>query len=188
MPDDIDPEWIKEGYVIGWSKKPGKRTYIVLRGWLPHADLGELLAKRGMQDLVTRQLTPLKAAGEVFWGYDLFKKRSLPAYPGEKKTLLGAKVASRYAHILSPIRAFQEVNRFFFGSTDPYWDRVVYHLFGRSYTIDEKKAKRQLKYDMGKAIGELKFGIKRAKQNQDYGTMKKLEQQKIKLERAVKKL
>jgi len=186
LPDDIDPEWIREGYVIGWSKKPGKRTYIVLRGWLPHADLGELLAKRGMQDLIVRQLTPVKTLGEVFWGYDLFKKRKLPAYPGEKTTVLGAKVPSRYAHILTPIRIYQEVNRFFFGSNDNYWDRVVYHLFGRAYEIDENKARRRLKYDIGKAIGELEFGIKRAKKNGDLSTARTLEKQKKKLERAAK--
>jgi len=174
LPDEIDPEYIREGYAIGISKTPGKRTYIVLKSWLPQADVGDILSVEGYKDLFLRLVHPIKTVPEAVWGRDTFKKRDLPAYPGERKELLGIKMHPKLAHLASPIRLIQDTNKILFGKQDTFLMRFAYTLFGRAYDVNVPEAKKYLRYYTNEAIGELSRGIEKAKKNKDYKMAKKL--------------
>ena len=72
-PDEWTPEYIREGYAIGWSKKPGKRTYLLMKNWLPHADISDILSIDKFKDRFLQMLHPIKVVPEVVWGYDTFR-------------------------------------------------------------------------------------------------------------------
>jgi hypothetical protein len=80
MPEWWAPEYIREGYAVGWSRKPGKRTYIILRGWYPAADINSILSFKNLKDQFVQMLHPVKFIPEAAWGYDTFRKRKIPAY------------------------------------------------------------------------------------------------------------
>ena len=136
-------------------------------------------------------LHPVKTVAEVVWEYDTFRDAKLPRVPGAKKKLLGFDVPERAAHLLQPIRMFQEINRFFWGRNDPYWDRVVFHLVGRKYMVNRQQSRKWLWYDMNRAVSGkdgLKAGVRRARRNGDMKTVRQLEQKIRVLERQMKRL
>jgi hypothetical protein len=191
MPEWWSPEYIREGYAVGWSKKPGTRTYIILRGWYPAVDINAILSIKNMKDQFMQMLHPVKVIPETIWGYDTFRKRKIPAYPGEKVKVFGKNVPARLEHIMAPIRVIRETNALIFGTgtkQNSFWDRFVYTVFGKMYEVDVEKTKKYLKYDLNRMINDIDKGIAKAKDHQDYGTVKKLVVQKNKLEAEVKRL
>ena len=191
LPDEVTPEWIREGYAIGWSKKAGVRNYIIMRNWLPQVDIADVLSLDSARKKFTQMLHPVKTVGEIVWGYDTFRGRKIPSVPGAKKKLVGFDVPERAAHLLQPIRMFQEVNRFFWGRSDPYWDRFIFHLVGRKYEVNREQARKWLWYDINRAVSGkdgLKAGVRRARRNGDAGTVRRLEQKIRVLEAQMKRL
>ena len=191
MPESWAPEYIREGYAVGWSKKPGARNYVILRGWYPPVDINGILSFKNLKDQFLQMVHPVKVIPETIWGYDTFTKRHIPAYPGEKVKVFGQRVPARLEHILAPIRVIREANALFFGTgtnQNSFWDKFVYSVFGKMYTVDIAKTKKYLKYDLNRMINDIDKGIAKAKDNQDYGTVKKLMVQKKKLENEAKRL
>jgi hypothetical protein len=144
-----------------------------------------------MKDQFMQMLHPVKVIPETVWGYDTFRKRKIPAYPGEKVKVFGKNVPARLEHIMAPIRVIRETNALIFGTgtkQNSFWDRFVYTVFGKMYEVDVEKTKKYLKYDLNRMINDIDKGIAKAKDHQDYGTVKKLVVQKNKLEAEVKRL
>ena len=141
-----------------------------MRNWLPQVDVADVLSLDSARKKFVQMLHPVKAVGEVIWGYDTFRGKKLPSVPGAKKKLVGFDVPERAAHLLQPIRMFQEVNRFFWGRNDPYWARFVFHAVGRNYEVNRQQARKWLWYDINRAVSGkdgLKAGLRRAKRNND---------------------
>jgi len=189
LPQEDDPKWIREGYAVGWSKKPGKRTYFLLKNWLPHADMSDILSFQGWKELFVRLFHPLKVLPETAWGYDTFRKRKIPAYPGEKKEMMGLRLPARPLHLLQPIRLIQDTNRaIWWGKSHSFLNLAAYTILGRMYEVDVKETRRYLSWEYKNTLRELKRGINRAKDHRDYGTQKKLQKEYDKLSRALKRL
>jgi len=191
LPDEITPEWIREGYAIGWSKKAGTRNYIIMRNWNPAVDIADVLSLDSARKKFVQMFSPVKVVGEVIWGYDTFRGQKLPSVPGAKTKMVGLDVPERAAQLLQPIRMFQEVNRFFWGRNDPFWDRVVFHLVGRNYEVNRAQAKKWLWYDINRAVSGkdgLKSGLRRAKYNGDTKTARDLAQKIRVLEQQMDRL
>jgi len=189
--DPYAPEYIKKGYAIGWSKRPGTRYYLVTKGWLPEVEIGDLFDTAEMKDLVVRHLTPLKIVPETIWGYDTFRKRRLPAYPGEKRKLFGIRVDPRIHHIVTSIAVLQDLNKIFFPEDKrgaKFLDRLAYAMYGKAYKVDVEKSRKFVKRMLQKAKSGLKYGIKRAEYNRDYKTVKLLKQKIKEIDRELVKL
>jgi hypothetical protein len=192
LPQDWTPEYIREGYAIGWSKSPGKKTYIIMRGWYPAADLSSVTSIDNAKDQFVGMLHPAKIIPETIWGYDTFTKRKIPAYPGQKVKMFGVNIPARPAHLLAPIRVIQETNALIFGKTtyqSKFYDRIVYAIFGKMYEVDEAKVKKYLKWDMERMINDIENkGIPNAQKNGDYRTVRTLQKQATKLKAQEAKL
>jgi signal recognition particle subunit SEC65 len=190
LPEYFEPEYIRKGYAVGLKGHgANKKTYFLLRGWAPEADLESVMSIQSFRDLFSGMFNPMvKTPLEVGYGYDMFKKKKLPAYPGEKVPFYGMQVDPRIPHMLSFMRAVQETNRFWFNRTDPFMTRCMYALLGKTYTVDVEKARRYFKYHGGVVIGEIDHGIERAKKERDFDTVKRLTAQKHKIEQSLKGL
>jgi hypothetical protein len=192
MPQGWTPEYIREGYAIGWSVLPGKKTYAIMRGWYPAADINSIMSVGNLKDQFVSMLHPAKIIPETIWGYDTYKKHKIPAYPGEKVKMFGTKIPARPAHLLEPIRIIQETNALIFGKGNKqttFYDRVIYSIFGNMYEVDEAKTKKYLKWDIERMIHDIENkGVPNARKNKDYRTVKKLQRQAEKLKNEVKKL
>jgi len=188
LPEDFSPEYIQEGYAVGIGGGPNKRNYFLLKNWLPEADLLDLTSLDNMLHKGLNLLHPIKVVGEIAWAKDSFTGQKLPRVPGATVNFFGMKVNPRYVQIFKPIRAIQEVNRFWWGTDDPIEARLIYHIVGRNYEIDVKESKRYLYYRMKDMVDELNKGVSNAKRNDDPKTAIRLQAQIKKLQAEMKKL
>ena len=164
LPDKDAPDYIKQGYAVGWSRTGPNQTYQVMKNWLTPVDIDDVIpiinengewkwSVKPIADKIQQMLTPIvKQPLETFiTRKDSYTKKDLPSYPGAKAVLGGIpftdktiKIGERPYHMLKAIRVLQETNKFFWGRRDNYWDAVVGHLFGRMYSVDINTAKRHL--------------------------------------------
>jgi hypothetical protein len=185
------PEYIRQGYSVPWGGKPGMPEYVILRGWYPAADITSVLSIPEMKNQFLQMLHPAKLIPETIWGYDTFRQRKIPAYPGETVPVFGVKVPAKLAHIILAARLVSDANTLIFGRPNvktAWWDRVIFSLIGKKYTVNEAIAKTYLRRDINAALQNIDFGIRQANKKGDSKRATKLMQQKSKLESSLKQL
>ena len=111
------PEFIREQVGIPIrTDENGNPEYFLLGGWLPAGDLEILTRPSGPFDRAVQLLSPfIKEPIEQLTNFDLFLKRKIEEFPGEKqkvRTLLGTfNVRRRVVKVFRVIRALSEVDR-----------------------------------------------------------------------------
>lgn len=109
----ILPEFISENSGIPVRMaEDGNPEYFLLGGWIPAADLEVLARPHGVLDKALSLLSPLiKMPAEQAFNVDLFMKRKIEEYPGEKQKFLGMNVRRRLVHFMRFFRVASEIDR-----------------------------------------------------------------------------
>jgi predicted amidophosphoribosyltransferase len=111
---ELLPEFVREQVGIPIRLSPsGDPEYFLLGGWLPAADLEVLGRPGGIADKMGDLLSPfIKEPVEQVFNFDLFVKRKIEQFPGQKQKFLGFSIRRRLAKSLRTIRILGDADRF----------------------------------------------------------------------------
>lgn len=106
------PDFIRESSGVPIRIAPdGNPEYFLLGGWLPAADLESLFDPAVAGSKITGLINPLITLPvEDVFNYDLFLKRKIEEFPGERRMFLQASWRRRLIHYSKIIRLFGEVD------------------------------------------------------------------------------
>jgi len=158
-------DWMKRATKIRlrYSNEKEAYEYFVLDNWIPSAELGKLLSQEGLQNMFVGLVSPFtKLPIEIAFNYNLFQKKKIKRYKGEKKKLMGFDVDPRwFDHPARSIRLINEADKFidgFFNSTGQTtkleaFTRIV---FGKVYPYRPEQQKKWWDYQIKRRGSELK--------------------------------
>lgn len=158
-------DWFKQAFNVRvrYSAATGAYEYFFLDSWLPAADINKLLSGQTSRDAFIQLLSPAaKIPFEIWFNYNLFKKRPIAQYAGQRIPLHlpGGKqldVDARGEFLLRQVRLVNEVDRFLDQSMDlsddARWARV---FVGRSYPYNPDEQRGWWLYKLNTQIRALK--------------------------------
>ena len=172
--DDYGAPDVNEFYMADWMKRATKvrlkynrekesYEYFFLDNWIPSAELNRIMDVQAFRDMMTGLMSPFtKLPIEVAFNYNLFQKKPLKRYKGEKKKLLGFDVDPKWIeHPARTIRLINEADKLYEAHlTDSgqvsklaAWVRVG---VGRTYPYRPEKQQKWWEYQIKRRISELK--------------------------------
>jgi hypothetical protein len=162
-------DWMKRATKLRLRYNEDKEAYeyFILDQWLPSADVGKLFDKTAFRDMVTGLMSPFtKLPIEILFNYNLFQKRKIREYKGQKKKLLGVPMAPEIEHAARAIRLINESDRiiegFFREDGDMSgWAAFLRGITGKAYPYQPEKQKKRWEWDINKRISRLKYMQKR---------------------------
>lgn len=162
-------DWMKRATKVKlrYNKDKEADEYFILDQWLPSADIGKLFDKTAFGDMVVSLLSPgVKLPIEILKNYNLFQKRPIREYKGQKKKLLGIPMYPELEHAARSIRLLNESDRiiegFFREDGDMSgWAAFLRGITGKAYPYAPEKQKKRWQWDIGKRISRLKYMQKR---------------------------
>jgi hypothetical protein len=162
----ILPDFIKENSGIAVRRGPdGNPEYFLLGGWIPAADLEVLARPNGVLSKALGLLSPLiKIPTEQAFNIDLFLRRKIEEFPGEKQVFMGVPVRRRLVHFVRFFRLASELDRLTRGALD------------KELTVQEQTA-------VGRVLRSL-FGLKTSRVNLSRQLRRRQAQQKELLRKA----
>lgn len=158
---ELDREYltsfIRDGMGVPVRKTvDGKYEYFLLKGWIPTADLFKL----DMQEAFGMLHPAIKTAIEQSVNQNIYLRRPIERFPGEKEKLLGVDVSKRVGHLVRNVVLAQELDRLFFQQDIPLAERGVAAGLGlRTYKQDKVVQMRSYVYDLQRKMGDLKNAI-----------------------------
>ena len=175
--EEFMADWMKRAMSIRWryNKDKGTYEYFMLDTWLPAADINKVLSATEMRDAFTDMLAPgIKVPIEIFWNYDLFKKRPLSQYEGEKVPIQiapGQKVwmTPQIAHVLRLSRLMNDIDRYL-SSTEEVsgLGRALRFFLGKSFPFNPQDQKLWIIKKLEQHMDSLEHQRNRAQEAGDY--------------------
>jgi hypothetical protein len=163
-------DWMKRALKmrIKYDKKSGQYNYFILDSWIPAADLNKLVDVRAFRDMVTSLISPLtKVPIEILYNYNLFRKKDIKEFPGQKKRMLGIPIGPYAEHVFRSVRALNEADKwldavvFKTGDTTPF-EMGLRSFVGKAYPFREEAQKKWWVNNARYYSGALKYFRKRA--------------------------
>jgi len=132
--------WMKDSLPvrIEYNPKTGEAFYLVLRNWIPAADMQEAFEP---MDLALQMLNPviklpIEYSANEGRGYSFFFQQPLEKYPGQTRTLLGIEMGAKKQYALKTVGVVSALDQLIPTS----WQDVVHQrLYGEPMTppLDE---------------------------------------------------
>ena len=162
-------DWMKRATKVRlrYNKDKEAYEYFILDQWLPSADVGKLFDKTAFGDMVVGLLSPgVKLPIEIMKNYNLFQKRPIREYKGQKKKLLGIPMWPELEHVARSFRLLNESDRiiegFFRKDGDMSgWAAFLRAITGKAYPYAPEKQKKWWEWRINKDISRLKYNKKR---------------------------
>jgi hypothetical protein len=162
-------DWMKRATKVRlrYNKDKEAYEYFILDQWLPSADVGKLFDRTALFDMAVGLLSPgVKLPIEIFSNYNLFQKKKIREYKGQKKKLLGVPMAPEIEHAARSIRLLNESDRIIEGFFRKEGDMSGYAallrgITGKAYPYNPEKQKKWWEWGINKRISKLKYMQKR---------------------------
>jgi hypothetical protein len=165
------PEWVP---LIGGKK--GEPKYFMTSAWWPFAEMSEFARvgkvwepTEAMRPIVERLSPAVKIPIELGTGEELYYKKPISLYPGQRREMLGVDVPAQLGYLMRQWRGVTEAERLKrrldrtegAGPTAAEIVRSVL-LGARSYSFDPEREAGQRFFETIKQMGILKSEMKRA--------------------------
>lgn len=154
-------DWMKKSLMVRarYNKKTGNYEMFGLNNWIPFADLTLIMGRKESADAFSNLLSPfIKVPIEIWFNYDLFRKRKVVEFPGQRRRFLGGSLPARAQHLARSIRLLNEVDRLFFdpdaGLTPA--TRILRAFSLRTYPVNAEKQRRWWDFELRRRIGALR--------------------------------
>ena len=176
-------DWMKRALKIRtrWNPKTEAYEYFMLDNWIPSADLNRLSSTEGFRDLVTGLLSPfIKMPIEILFNYNLFQKKKIRDYKGQKKRFLGVEMAPELEHAARTIRLFNEADKMYdafiakTGETSKA-EAATRFLLGKVYPYKPEQQRDWWVSGTNKKIGSMRYLRNYAEKHGEINQMKVLE-------------
>ena len=109
-------DWMKRATKIRvrWNPKGNAYEYAILDNWIPSADLNKLFDIQAFRDLVVGLMSPgIKLPIEILFNYNLFRKRKIKVYAGQRGKLFDKSIEPRLEHVARTIRLINEADKIY---------------------------------------------------------------------------
>jgi len=175
--EEMAPDWLKQRAGIKLFKGAKGPQYLALQGWLPLADIGQLVRphKYALESLNPFVRVPLEAMS----GREFYYDRKISEYPGQRRDVLGQAIDPRLEYAMRQLRIVSEpirVAKRFQQAEGPAEKAkaaaLQFTAGARAYPIDTKKEAANRFFDEIAKITRVKSDIKRAERT---GKVKEVE-------------
>lgn len=150
--------WMKENFPLRIRRgKDGRYEYFVFRGWLPLADIHDLIHPLHW---ATFSLNPLpRAVFEQAFNINFFTRRKIDylnsLYNGERVPYGPVKLPARLAHV---VRGFRPTNALYTMLENPqeipFWERLIQYFVGRFYPLSPDQSLLEFQRELAKVRGD----------------------------------
>jgi hypothetical protein len=157
-------DWMKRAIKVRWRWNKDKKTYeyFMLGNWLPTADVNKITNIKEFRDMLLNLTSPFaKLPIEIVFNYNLFRKRPVKAFKGERVRVLGIPVEPYIAHLSRSVRAINEADYVvdaFYTKTGKSTKLAAFWrlLVGKIYPYRPEDQAKWWDWQMRKRAGELK--------------------------------
>jgi hypothetical protein len=157
-------DWMKRATKIRfrYNEKTGAHEYFILDNWIPSADLNKLTDIKEFRNMITSLLSPgVKLPIEILYNYNLYRKKKIRVYPGQRGKLIGVKLPPELEHPARSIRLLNEADKMYEAFIAQKGEvskaeAVARGLVGKVYPYRPDRQKKWWVWQMNKRIGELR--------------------------------
>ena len=176
------PKWVTEQFGIPTqiNKQTGNLEVMLLRSWIPSADLMSVVHTNPMYAMArtgTTMLHPLpKTMAEFYRGKSFFTEKPISEFSGDVQRFFGKPMNRKLVHALKTVRAAGEANKLFWQTQDAgtLMDATRFlnaaAIFPKIKGFDIGRLERQYEFDIRKRTGTLKKRLKQAQKSGDEET------------------
>jgi len=107
-------DWMKRALKVKTRYNPQNESYeyFILDQWIPSADINKLVDVPAFRDMIVSLLTPgVKNFVEVLFNYNLYQKKKIQEYAGQRKKVVGVSVFPWFDHVARSIRIINETDK-----------------------------------------------------------------------------